>query len=116
MRKLEAALQRSSADEPPRALVLRHVMPDHPNDALLDLVEAGHRESRFGDIPFSRVKARRQLNKTKVVRAKETFPSPISEFVEERMQIGLCSKNKPVQYFWSSCAVFESEKSLEVGR
>jgi hypothetical protein len=45
-----------------RRLTSRHVIADHGNDALLDLAEAGHLESRFGDIPFSRVKAQRQLD------------------------------------------------------
>jgi L-amino acid N-acyltransferase YncA len=30
-------------------------------ESLLDLAEAGHAESRFGDLPFSRDKARKQL-------------------------------------------------------
>jgi hypothetical protein len=44
-----------------RALSFRLVKPDDDHEALLDLVAAGHAESRFGYIPFSRDKARRLL-------------------------------------------------------
>ena len=47
---------------PAKSLSFRLVDLTYPSDALLDLVEAAHRESRFGDIPFSRDKARRLLD------------------------------------------------------
>lgn len=58
-------IPRRTLSPPPaaKALTLRLVRPQDDHDSFLDLAEAAHRESRFGDIPFSRDKARRVLTR-----------------------------------------------------
>jgi hypothetical protein len=48
-----------TAGRPPRALSFRRMARGDDLEPLLDLVETGHKESRFGYIPFSRDKARK---------------------------------------------------------
>lgn len=53
------ALGRSSEPGKTRSLSFRRMKAGDDLERLLDLVEVGHKESRFGYIPFSREKARK---------------------------------------------------------